>query len=95
MIALTSLFLLYLLKFKPNEAKFDQILNIFNTLCLLVLLSISAGFWILESKGELSQRNCLGLAFIRISLVLIFLNALTTVLIFLFRCLLVCSQKKN
>ena len=95
MIALTSLFLLYLFKFKPLRARIDQLLHILNTLCLLVLYLLSACFWLFNAQAKLRTRDSLGHTFIREVLVLFSINLVFITFSFLSICLSVCSKKED
>lgn len=92
MIHSTSLFLYYLIQWKPFTARVDLILNILSTAVLVVLYFFSLIF---STHSSAHFRDNLGFIFIIIVLALFGVNVLTILVYKSVMCIKACKDKKK
>ncbi len=88
MIVATSLFIYYLVQWRPFRSRFDFWLNLFSSVCLVVLYIFCLIFSILSS-------STLGFLFIGLVLFLFVVNILAIIIHKLYSCHLSCKKKRD
>lgn len=95
MIVSTTLFLLYLLRWRPFSSRLDMALTSLSTVVLIVLYLFCLLFAFLSRESSIELRLALGLVFIALVLLLFAANVLIILLSKVVGCIRKCRSRKQ